>query len=323
MKIVVAAHGHCLDGLASAVVFTRLLREIHGAHTSFAYRACGYGPRQLRPTSDVLSGDENAILDYRYYPSEQLTWYFDHHRTSFQAQGDRESFQERVPSGRYFHDASYSSCSRLIRDRAKDTFGMEAPDLDPLVAWADVVDTAAFESPQEAVDRRHPVMRMVTVIENHGSTAFLNRFVPLLLTHPLEEVAASRELAEKYKPLGKKHEAFLKRLEAQSRAIGRVVYCDLTAEPVETIGKFASYALYPTSTYSVLVAQLGSAVKICVGYNPWGGKPLDTDISAICARHGGGGHPVVGGINFELSERERARQVAQEIAEELAAVDSP
>jgi nanoRNase/pAp phosphatase (c-di-AMP/oligoRNAs hydrolase) len=55
-----------------------------------------------------------------------------------------------------------------------------------------------------------------------------------------------------------------------------------------------------------------------VGYNPWSGQPLDTDISAICARHGGGGHPVVGGIAFPASEIDRARSVAREITNELA-----
>ena len=48
------------------------------------------------------------------------------------------------------------------------------------------------------------------------------------------------------------------------------------------------------------------------------GRSLDADISSICARYGGGGHPVVGGIAFASAELDRARAVAREIAEELA-----
>jgi len=70
--------------------------------------------------------------------------------------------------------------------------------------------------------------------------------------------------------------------------------------------------------YSVIVGLLKSGAKISVGYNPWSGQTLDRDISAICARYGGGGHPVVGGIAFKSSELDRARSVAREIAEELA-----
>jgi hypothetical protein len=66
------------------------------------------------------------------------------------------------------------------------------------------------------------------------------------------------------------------------------------------------------------VALLKNGAKISVGYNPWSGKPRDADISAICARHGGGGHPVVGAIPFRADDLERARTVAREIAAELA-----
>jgi nanoRNase/pAp phosphatase (c-di-AMP/oligoRNAs hydrolase) len=96
-----------------------------------------------------------------------------------------------------------------------------------------------------------------------------------------------------------------------------VVYVDLTEEVLEGVGKFVTYALFPDSVYSVVVGLLKNGPKISVGYNPWSGRPLDTDISSICARYGGGGHPVVGGIAFANSEVDRARAVARQIADEL------
>ena len=100
--------------------------------------------------------------------------------------------------------------------------------------------------------------------------------------------------------------------------MGRVVFVDLTSSVLDSVGKFVTYALFPDSVYSVIVGVLKSGAKVSVGYNPWSGKPLDTDISAICARHGGGGHPVVGAISFRSNEVDRAREVARSIAEELA-----
>jgi hypothetical protein len=67
-----------------------------------------------------------------------------------------------------------------------------------------------------------------------------------------------------------------------------------------------------------VIGRLKHGPKISVGYNPWSGTPLDTDISSICARYGGGGHPVVGGIAFSNAELEQARTVARQIADELA-----
>ena len=96
------------------------------------------------------------------------------------------------------------------------------------------------------------------------------------------------------------------------------MFVDLTNGATELLSKFVTYSLYPDSTYSVVVARLSQGAKISVGYNPWSGHPLDTDISAICARYGGGGHPVVGGISFPASQLDHARTIARSIADELA-----
>src|SRR5687767_3388200 len=114
MRFVVATHGHCFDGLASAVLFTRLVRAVVGPNVSFVYRACGYGPGQPRAEEKLLDGDENAILDYRFTNTPRLSWYFDHHRTAFGTEADRAAFEGRVDSGRFFFDAAYSSCTKLV-----------------------------------------------------------------------------------------------------------------------------------------------------------------------------------------------------------------
>ena len=104
---------------------------------------------------------------------------------------------------------------------------------------------------------------------------------------------------------------------AYDERLGRVVFVDLTESVLESVGKFVTYALFPDSVYSVVVGLLKNGPKISVGYNPWSGRPLDTDISAICARYGGGGHPVVGGISFPTAALDEARRVARSIAYEL------
>jgi hypothetical protein len=318
MRFVIATHGHCFDGLASAVLFTRLIRSLEGPLPAMEYRACGYGVSQLRADDGVLTGEQNAILDYRFWPSAKLSWYFDHHKTAFQSTEHRELYEARRDSGRFFFDAGYSSCTKLIADVARDRFGLHEPLLDPLVEWADLIDAARFESAEQAVSREKPVMRLVSVIEHFGDDNFLSHYVPLLLERPLAEVAAAREITDRYRPLGEKQQRFVTRVREKAERLGRVVFVDLTDAVAESVGKFVTYALFPESTYSVIVGLLKSGVKISVGYNPWSGKPLDQDISQICARFGGGGHPVVGGISFSHKEMDRARAVAREIARELA-----
>jgi hypothetical protein len=68
--VVVATHGHCFDGLCSAVMFTRLYRHLFPADgADFAYHGAGYGPGQNGVDPKVLSGDVNAILDSASPPS--------------------------------------------------------------------------------------------------------------------------------------------------------------------------------------------------------------------------------------------------------------
>ena len=315
----VATHGHCFDGLSSAVVFTRLMKELGApAGATFDYRTCGYGSGQARAEEKLLGGDENAILDYRFCASEKLSWYFDHHRTAFGSEDDRQVFEARQSSGQFFFDAAYSSCTKLIADVARDRFGIALPDLSELVRWADMVDSARFASPEDAVSRTSPIMQLVSVVEHYGDDAFFKELAPALLSRSLQDVAQMKAVTNRYKPLGKKHERFVSRVKQKSERLGRVVFVDLTESVLESVGKFVTYALFPDSVYSVVVGLLKNGPKISVGYNPWSGRPLDTDISAICARYGGGGHPVVGGISFPSAALDEARRVARSIAAELA-----
>ncbi len=317
MNVVVATHGHCFDGMASAVLFTRLLRGTDAAGATFTYRGCGYGVSQARPDAKLLSGDVNAILDYRFAVVPSLTWYFDHHRTAFAGPEEREAFDRRSDEGRFFFDGDYSSCTKLIADVAKQRFGLAFDDLADLVKWADLIDAARFASAEEAVSRENPILRLASVVEHHGDDRFLGRVVPDLLEKPLIEVASSEFVTRKFAPLGEKLERFIDKVRQRCEVRGRVVFVDLTDTVLETVGKFVTYALHPESTYSVIVGRLASGVKISVGYNPWCGEPLDADVSALCARHGGGGHKAVGGISFPSDQVEHARVVAVQIATEL------
>lgn len=317
MRLVCATHGHCFDGLASAVVFTKLAESLNPT-LEFSYFACGYGASQRRADAGILTGEENAILDYRFAPAKELTWYFDHHATAFANEGDRAVFEARRGSGRYFFDPEYSSCTKLIADVAKEHYGLGLGRLEELVEWADIIDAARFASAEQAIDRTKPVMQLATVVEHYGDDRFLRQVIPELLKKPLDEVASSALVQERHAPLGKRHERFVERVRSKCQERGRVVLCDLTDSVSEVIGKFVTYALYPDSEYSVIVGLLKNGIKVSVGFNPWSGKKRDADISAICARYGGGGHPFVGGISFERSELDRARRVAEQIANELS-----
>jgi hypothetical protein len=321
-QVVVATHGHCFDGMCSAVMFTRLMRHVHpGEELSFTYRAQGYGPGSNGVDPAIFTGQENAVLDFRFSPSPQLTWYFDHHVSAFPSPADRATYEERSQQGSLrtmFHDGAYGSCTKLIADIGKAQFGLDVSGEGDLIRWADMIDTAGFPSAEMAVARAEPVLHLMTVVEHQGGDTFLQTMVPRLLEEPLEEIARGADIEAAFAPLAAQHEGYVELVKKHATVKGDVVLVDLSSAVVDVAAKFVTYSLWPDSAYSVVLSCSPSKCKISIGYNPWSPVPRRHNIAAICERHGGGGHPVVGAISLPADQQERARKLMNEIAEELA-----
>lgn len=313
-RLVCATHGHCFDGLASAALLTELL-ERERRFSKIDYLACGYGPAAAAPR---LDGDENALLDFRYHALDGLTYYFDHHSTAFIGEGERAHFAKRADAHRFVWDPDSISCARLIATVARNNWGHEyGPVHRDLLSWADKIDGAGFANAEEATDRSEPVMRLASVVERFGDSNFLAEAVPILRSEGLSALTGAPFIKDHYRTMEKYFRAYEKRVVESGRTEGRTVFIDLSEKSVQVVVKFFHYKAYPDAVYSVMMTNVGSGIKISVGYNPWCGVPLDIDIGAICARHGGGGHPVVGAIGLPSNQIERARSIAHEIAREL------
>lgn len=324
-RVVVATHGHCFDGLCSAVMFTRLYNHLlPGDGAAFVYRAATYGPGQNGVELRVLDGDVNAILDFRFVSAPQLTWYFDHHVSAFVTSEDRAAYERAVEQGeargarRMFHDGGYSSATKLIADVGRDRFGLDVAPSADLVRWADLIDSAAFPNARMPVERREPELKLMTVVEHLGNDAFLAKMVPRLIEEPLSSVASAPDIMLAYEPLGRAHEVFVRQVEERAQPVGPVIVVDLSDEILEVAGKFVTYALYPESAYSVLLSCSRSRCKISVGYNPWSPVPRTHNIAALCERYGGGGHAVVGAISLPVDRVDEARALTRSIADELS-----
>jgi hypothetical protein len=307
-------------------MFTRLYRHrFPDDGASFTYHGVGYGPGQNGVEPKVLNGDVNAILDFRFAAVPSLSWYFDHHVSAFATAEDRAFYERAAHEGeargerRLFHDGAYSSATKLIADIGRERFGLDPEPTAELVRWADIIDSAGFDDAKMAVDRTEPELQLMTVVEHLGDDGFLAKMVPRLLEHSLSEVARMPDVAQAYEPLRRAHEGFVKLVEQRAKPMGTVVLVDLSDELIEVAGKFVTYALFPSSAYSVLLSRSKSKCKISIGYNPWSKLPRRHNIAAICERYGGGGHPVVGAISLAADKLEEAKALATSIAHELAA----
>lgn len=315
MNVHVLFHDRCFDGVASAAVFTRLYQACFHPEAEFRYTGMAHRASQLFEES-LFNGDENAIVDFKYCTSPRLHWWFDHHQSAFLTPEDAAHFRQDR-SGRKFYDASFKSCTKLIATVGKEKFGFEAPDLEELITWADIVDGALFPDAQTAVFMKAPALKLALVMETGPDGEMARWLIPQLTCRPLAEIAAEDTVSRLFQPLFDNHLRALESIRELGECDQGVLFFDLTGPGVEVYNKFAPYYLFPDCVYSVSVCPASFRTKISVGSNPWNRASVLHNLATICERYGGGGHPRVGAISLEPGLLDKARQIAREIVEEL------
>src|SRR5437588_850730 len=316
MKLRVLYHGHCFDGVASAATFTRFYLERISGDAEVAYGGLLHRPGNLLFDRSMFDGDENAIVDFKYSPSEKLTWWFDHHQSAFLTPEDEAHFRADK-SGKKFLDPTRKSCTEFIADTAQSVFGFDPQPLNDLIHWAHVIDGALYESAAQCVELKEQALQLMQVIESTPDESFIEQVIRDLTQKPLNEVATSVEVQRRFEPILKLHRETLEAIKCKATFRNDVVQFDLVDEGFEGFNKFIPYYLFPEATYTVAITRAPQRTKISVGSNPWAPRPRRHNIATICERYGGGGHAVVGAISFAPDEVERARQAMREIVEEL------
>ena len=324
MKVRVFYHDKCFDGACSASLFARFHRECIGKNA--AYEFCGLVHRAgaLFDERD-FTGDENAIVDFKYSASPAITWWFDHHLSAFLTPEDHAHFlsgQQDAPTRmRKFYDPKYISCTSFLAHIATTQFGFDATPMADLVRWADIVDGALYKSPQAAVEMAEPAMKLTMVIESAQDPALVPRLIPLLTEKSFAEILREPLVADLLPGLLERHTQSLELIRERSSCGQGTIYFDITDHPLEGYNKFIPYYLHPEAVYSIGLSRSSFRTKIAVGSNPWTTvKPEQmVNLATICERYGGGGHARVGAISFPREKDDLARVAAMEIVAELRA----
>jgi len=325
LQVRVFYHDKCFDGACSASLFTRFHREcIADGAAHYEYHGLVHRAGALFDESD-FTGDENAIVDFKYSSSPRITWWFDHHLSAFLNGDDHAQFlacqQDPICSSHKFFDPNYTSCTSFLAHIASTRFGFDTKPVAELIHWADIVDGALYESPEAAVEMAAPAMKLTLVIESAPDSLFGQKLIPLLTEMPLQKVLDQDFVQEALGPQMEKHHASIELLRERAVCEQGTIFFDITDQPTEGYSKFIPYYLIPEANYVVGLSKSSFRVKISVGTNPWTKLMPEklVNIAAICERYGGGGHARVGAISFPPDKEEDARKAAAEIAAELRA----
>lgn len=317
MRVHVLHHANCFDGAASAAIFGAFYRARVDPGAELVYV-----PKQHRPgdpfVAEDFDADDTAILDFRYTARPGVGWFFDHHASAFQLPGERAHFDAQV-SGRTFYDPRAPSCAGFVARCCAERFGFDPTPHAELLRWAELIDSAAFPDPAMPVTLADPALRLMTFAEQNRDRALLGRFIEDLMVRPFAELAVADYVTATLDPVLERHERDIALIAARCDARAGVVEFNLLDQPPRAYNKFIPYFHHPEIRYVVgLSVGPDGSIKLTAGYNPW--LPRDArehDISALCERFGGGGHPYVGGASFGPDGVDAALLAQRHIAEVL------
>ena len=317
MKLKVFFHDRCFDGACSAALFSRFYRERISSDVEFEFSGLLHRAGSLFNEAD-FTGDQNAIVDFKYSPSPKITWWFDHHESAFLSPEDAAHF-EQDQSNRKFYDPGFRSCTSFIAAIAEQRFGFNSAPVAELVHWTDIIDGALYADAKTAVEMKEPAMQLTMIIESTQDPGFLPKLIPLLARKSLAEVVAAPFVAPLLPPLLQRHRNSIDVLRERIESRDGTLFFDVTDQELEGYNKFVPYYLHPESVYSVGLSKSSFRVKVSVGSNPWAPSPPRVNLAKVCERYGGGGHARVGAISFDVTQHDAARLAAREIVEELRA----
>ncbi len=154
----------------------------------------------------------------------------------------------------------------------------------------------------------------MTLLEASRDPGLPTRLIEALATRPLGEIAKEPWVSEPLQPILDRHFRSIEEVRRATRVEDGVAFVDLAEAGIEAGNKFIVYYLFPEARYTVVLSHDAKRSKVSVGSNPWARETRAHDISKICERYGGGGHPVVGAVTLDPDRLGDARRIALEIA---------
>jgi hypothetical protein len=296
------------DGMVSGALLKHILRTARG-HRDL--RLLSVNHDQRRDWANFAQGLDFAIVDFHFHP--RATYWFDHHPTTFLSPEDRAHYE---PSEYWFWDERSPSCPPLILAHAARHYGYEGSERFLEAArWSDRIDTATFESVDQALFAEDPAMRIMRALAAAPSPTWTDELAEALVELDLTSLCRRPDVERAYAIAVRNRDQALRQFPSTVLSMfGHVCHYDATSDRVRR-ERFAAFYHHPKALYSVGVIPTRAGFHVTAGENPWNKPKPGMNIGELMTRYGGGGHHGVGGVN--PASLETAREIAREVAEHL------
>jgi nanoRNase/pAp phosphatase (c-di-AMP/oligoRNAs hydrolase) len=253
---------------------------------------------------EITSRDITTNLPYR--PEAHLA--FDHHAS--------EVIRNGGVHDNYVMDSEAPSAARVVYDHLGGEAALPGISTE-LMAAVDQADSAAYDI-DEILDPEGWVLLNFIMDPRTGLGRFRNfrvsnyelmmQLIDYCLVHPVQEVLALPDVAERVALYREQSELFRAQLLRATTMVGEVAIVDLRQEdPIYAGNRFMVYALFPQATVSihVLWGRQKQNTVLAVGKSILN-RANQVDIGALVLGYGGGGHRNAGTCQVAHEDAERA-----------------
>ncbi len=306
-------HFPCFDGIVSGVLAWEFLEKQLG------WRIKNIEPINYDARHHWLNTKlpPNAgVVDFLYNPS--ATFWADHHPTTFLTKESKLDFELNKKHRYLFYDDKSPSCAELLLNVAGN-MGADLRRFEDMVNWANKIDSAGYESVDEAIFGLQPAIRIDQSLACDSDKRYCELLLTHLRYHTLEEVANLPEVNMRFQQVRQRVKLGIDRVEPLTRLInGNIAVLQAVEEKPEIIHRYAPYHFYPQASYSIAEIRTARGTKITAMRNPW--KQFESvHLGHIFDKYGGGGHKRVASL-FVRSD-EAVGNFVDEIAAEILEKD--
>ena len=305
-------HYPCFDGTVSAALAWEFLEQRKGWSVG---ELC---PVNYTVRNDWLSSDLKhpvAIVDFLYHPSADF--WADHHATSMLTQEAEADYQRRRAEFPLYFDEQAGSCTSLLFRHLGDALAGK-PHFPEIVEWAEKIDSARYESVEEAILGDAPALRINRSILLEPGAEYARFLCKELRNHPLNYVAALNEVKTRQDEVERRTRAGLKQVEKHiTMEPGAVATFEAELTKDEMINRYSAYYFAPDARYSVGIIHSEDGTAITAMRNPWREFP-SVELGKLFSTFGGGGHQRVGSIFIPKNESQRVPNVVKSLLSQLS-----
>lgn len=303
-------HFPCFDGVISGVLATLYLEKTRGWKFK-RFQPVNY--HQQKEWLQTRLRRRSAVVDFLYHP--QAEFWADHHETSFLNEQLKADFLAHKDS-LHLYDEQSGSCASLLWRELGGTIGSE-PRLEEMVRWAEKIDSAAYDSVEEALSSPQLALIVGRSLAINADEEYCKFLVTRLRSMSLEEVAQTGEVQKRFQRAQELNAFGLERVRQAIRMEGNVAVFETSSEGV-LMNRYLPYYFHPEARYSIGIIQSRHSTRITAMRNPWLNFE-SVHLGEFMRKFGGGGHQRVGALILPQERQAEAKKVLAALLVEMNA----